>query len=52
MTSGLIFTVINNENKQVYPDIEYVNGCAVISASSVNDTVWTIYKMNNITHNG
>ena len=52
MTPGLIFAVINNENKHVYPDIEYVNGCAVLTASGVSDVKWVIYKMSNLIHNG
>lgn len=52
MTVGLVVAVINNNGRQVYPDIQYVNGRAVITADfedGVVDTSWTIFKMNYIT---
>ena len=52
LTSGLIVAVINNEGKQVYPDIQYVNGCATIVADfedGIVDTTWTIFKVNYLT---
>ena len=55
LTSGLVVAVINNEGKQVYPDIQYTNGIATITGNfgeASIDTTWTIFKLNYLTFNG
>jgi hypothetical protein len=52
LAPGLVVAVINDTGKQVYPDIQYVNGRAIITAdfeTNSPDTSWAIFKVNYLT---